>query len=68
MKTILMAFACLALLSGCDATNTPRGPSGVSPNVGGDPNVGDGVPGSTSSTSILMQRIKAQNGNSYPKW
>lgn len=58
MKSMLMVATIAVSLAGCDVqpNNT-----GANSNVGGSPNVGNGPIGSTSSSSILMQRLKQQD-------
>ena len=61
MTKLLAAFLSIAMLAACAANSS--GPStGASGQVGGGSSVGQGPIGSTSSSSILMERIK--NGDS----
>jgi hypothetical protein len=65
MKTTLMALACAAMLAACSSYS--QGPStGASGQVGGGSSVGQGPIGSTSSSSILMERIKQGDSGQYP--
>jgi hypothetical protein len=58
MKIRLTVLACLAMLAGCSGQNPNTGASGT---VGGGSSVGTGPIGSTSSSSMLMQRIKQED-------
>lgn len=61
MPKLLAAFLSIAMLAAC-SNNSQGTDTGASGQVGGGSSVGQGPLGSTSSSSILMQRIK--NGDS----
>jgi hypothetical protein len=68
MKKLSVVCAGVLLLSGSAAMAQVNGPSdmrgganGAAPLVGGDPNVADNANGSTSSTSMLMYRLKQES-------
>jgi hypothetical protein len=57
MTKLVAAFLSIAMLAACSSNS--QGPStGASGQVGGGSSVGQGPIGSTSSSSILMERIK----------
>jgi hypothetical protein len=58
MKTMSIVLTCAVLLAAC---GTQSSNTGANSNVGGSPNVGAGPIGTTSSSSILMERIKQQD-------
>jgi hypothetical protein len=61
MTKLVAAFLSIATLAAC-AANSQGTSTGASGQVGGGSSVGQGPIGSTSSSSILMERIK--NGDS----
>ena len=72
MKITSIAFVIALSIAGCQQGGSPPYTQGYTPggsygsansNVGGSANVGSGPIGTTSSSSILMERIKAQDGS-----
>jgi len=71
MKTVSIVLTMALLASACQQADsppytqgyTPGGGYGTNSNVGGSANVGAGPIGTTSSSSILMERIKSKDGS-----
>lgn len=66
---LLSGSAAMAQSGGYGANDSRGGANGPAQQVGGDPNVADSVKGATSSSSMLMYRLKqesaaAKSGNS----
>ena len=60
---LLSGSAAMAQSSVFGVSDARGGANGPALRVGGDPNVADNVKGSTSSSSMLMYRLKQESAN-----